>query len=124
MSTDADRAAAEKAEAEKKAAEDAAVAAAAASAWPIGGYNSLIPLLLISVLAMLALYVDVSAISVVCAYMVEYQHVINTVNAMLVIYSWIKLIEKLPIYSAAAPSRGGRKQRRQMGPKASVQLPK
>jgi len=78
MSTDADRAAAEKAEAEKKAAEDAA--AAAASAWPIGGYNSLILLLLISVLAMLALYVDVSAMSVVCAYMVEYQHVLNTVN--------------------------------------------
>ena len=101
MSTDADRAAAEKAEAEKKAAEDAAAtAAAAASAWPIGGYNSLIPLLLISVLAMLAPYVDVSAISVVCAYMVEYQHVRNTVNAMLVIYTWIKLIEKLPIYSA------------------------
>ena len=101
MSTDADRAAAEKAEAEKKAAKDvAAAAAAAASAWPIGGYNSLIPLPLISVLAMLALYVDVSAISVVCAYMVEYQHVRNTVNAMLVIYTWIKLIEKLPIYSA------------------------
>ena len=44
MSTDADRAAAEKAEADKKAAEDAAVAATVtAAAWPIGGYTSLIP---------------------------------------------------------------------------------
>ena len=50
MSTDAERAAAEKAEADKKAAEDAAAATkAAASAWPTGGYNSFIPLLLFSV---------------------------------------------------------------------------
>ena len=47
MSTDAERAAAEKAKADKKAAEDAAAATnAAASAWPTGGYNSFIPLLL------------------------------------------------------------------------------
>ena len=98
MSTDADRAAAEKAEADKKAAEDAA--AAAAANWPIGGYNSFIPLLFITVLAILALCVDVSIVSVVCACMIEYQHVRNTVNAMLMIYTWIKLIEKLPIYSA------------------------
>ena len=100
MSTDADRAAAEKAEADKKVAEDAAAATkAAASAWPTGGYNSFIPLLLFSVLAMLALYVDISAISVVCASLIEYQYVCICVNAMLVIYSWINLIEKLPIYS-------------------------
>ena len=100
MSTDADRAAAEKAEADKKVAEDAAAATkAAASAWPTGGYNSFIPLLLFSVLAMLALYVDLSAISVVCATLTEYQYAIICVNAMLVIYSWINLIEKLPIYS-------------------------
>jgi len=98
MSTDADRAAAEKLEAEKKAAEDAA--AAAASAWPTGGYNSFIPLLFITVLAILALCVDVSTVSVVCACITEYQHVFISVNAMLVICSWIKLIEKLPIYSA------------------------
>uniref|UniRef100_M8AQ09 Pentatricopeptide repeat-containing protein n=1 Tax=Aegilops tauschii TaxID=37682 RepID=M8AQ09_AEGTA len=90
MSTDAERAAAEKADADKK---------AAASAWPTGGYNSFIPLLLFSVLAMLALYVDLSAISVVCASLTEYQYAIICVNAMLVIYSWINLIEKLPIYS-------------------------
>ena len=105
MSTDADRAAAEKAEAEKKAAEDAAAAAAAASAWPIGGYNSFIPLLFITVLAILALCVDVSTVSVVCACMIEYQHVINSVNAMIMIYSWIKLIEKLSIFSTRARVR-------------------
>ena len=65
MSTDAERVAAEKVEADKKAAEDAAAATkAAAPAWPTGGYNSFIPLLLFSVIAMLALNVDVSAISV------------------------------------------------------------
>ena len=101
MSTDAERAAAEKAEADKKAAEDAAAAtkAAAASAWPTGGYNSFIPLLLFSVLAMLALYVDLSAISVVCARLTEYPYAFICVNAMLVIYSWINVIEKLFIYS-------------------------
>ena len=48
MSTDAERAAAEKLEADKKAAEDttAAATAAAASAWPTGGYNACIPLLI------------------------------------------------------------------------------
>jgi hypothetical protein len=64
MSTDADRAAAEKLQADKKAAE-AAAAAATASAWPTGGYNTFIPLLFITVLAILALCVDVSADSVV-----------------------------------------------------------
>ena len=101
MSTDAERAGAEKAEADKKAAEDAVAATTdAASAWPTGGYNSFIPLLLFYVLAMLALYVDLSAISVVCASLTEYQYAFICVNAMLVIYSWINLIEKLPIYLA------------------------
>ena len=87
MSTDAERAAAEKAEADKKAAEDAAAATtAAASAWPTGGYNSFIPLLLFSVLAMLALYADLSAISVVCASLTEYQYAFICVNVVLVIY--------------------------------------
>ena len=59
MSTDAERAAAEKAEADKKTAEDATAATkAAASAWPTGGYNSFIPLLLFSIIVMLALSVD------------------------------------------------------------------
>ena len=50
MSTDAERAPAEKLEADKKAAEDVVAATkATASAWPTGGYNSFIPLLLFSV---------------------------------------------------------------------------
>ena len=101
MFTDPDRAAAEKDEADKKAAEDAAAATKdAASAWPTGGYNSFIPLLLFPVLGMLALYVDLSTISVVCVCMIDYQYAIICVNAMLVVNSWIKLIGKLPIYSA------------------------
>ena len=100
MSTDADRAAAEKAEADKKVAEDAAAATkAAASAWPTGGYNSFIPLLIIFILAVLAVCVDLSTVCLVRACLDQSQYVINLVNAMLVIYSWINLIEKLPIYS-------------------------
>ena len=75
---EADRLAIEKLEADKKAAEDAAAAtAAAASAWATGRYNSIISLLLFSVIAMLALYIDVSAISVACACVIQYQHVVN-----------------------------------------------
>ena len=103
MSSDAERAAAEKTEADKKAAEDASAAAvtvAVASAWPTGGYTAFIPLLIISVLAVLASCVDLSTICVVRACLDQYQYVANSVNAMLVIYLWIKLVEKLPIYSA------------------------
>ena len=101
MSTDTDRAAAEKAEADKKAAEDAAAAVTAtATAWPIGGYTSLIPLVFLSVVAVLAVCVDVSTICVVHALLDHNQYVINAVHVMLMIYSWINLIEKLPIYSS------------------------
>ena len=105
MSTDADRAAAEKAEADKKVSEDAAAATkAAASAWPTGGYNSFIPLLIIFILAVLAVCVDLSTVCLVRACLDQSQYVINLVNAMLVIYSWINLIEKLPIYSTRSSS--------------------
>jgi hypothetical protein len=97
MSTDAEKAAAEKLEAEKKAAEDAA---AATANWPTGGYNSFIPLLFITVLAVLVICVDVSTICLVRANMIKCQYVLNTVYVMFMIYSWIKLIEKLPIYLA------------------------
>ena len=101
MSTDADRAAAEKAEADKKAAEDAAAATkAAASAWPTGGYNAFIPLLFIFVSAVLAVCVDLSTVCLVRACLDQNQYVVNSVNVMLVIYLWIKLVEKLPIYLA------------------------
>ena len=101
MSSDAERATAEKTEADKKAAEDASAAAtaAAASAWPTGGYNSFIPLLIIFILGVLAVCVDLSTVCFVRACLDQSQYVINLVNAMLVIYSWINLIEKLPIYS-------------------------
>ena len=102
MSTDADRAAAEKAEADKKVAEDAAAATkAAASAWPTGGYNSFIPLLIIFILAVLAVCVDLSTVCLVRACLDQSQYIINLVNAMLVIYSWINLIEKLPMWLTA-----------------------
>ena len=66
--TDAELAAAEKAEADKKAVEDAAAATkAAASAWPTGGYNSFIPLLIIFILAVLAVCVDLSTACLVRA---------------------------------------------------------
>ena len=101
MSTDAKRAAAEKIEADKKAAEDAAAAvtAAAASAWPSGGYNTFISLLLIFVSVVLAVCVDLSIVCLVRACLDQSQYVLNAVNAMLEIYLLIKLVEKLPIYS-------------------------
>src|SRR3954463_3082566 len=102
MSTDADRAAAEKAEADKKVAEDAA--ATATAVWPIGGYTSFIPLVFLSVVAVLAICVDVSTIYVVHALLDRNQCVINAVHVMLMIYSWINLIEKLPIFSSYYPN--------------------
>ena len=104
MSSAAERAAAEKTEADKKAAEDASAAAATAaatSARPTGGYTAFIPLLIISVLAVLASCVYLSTICVVRACLDQYQYVPSSINAMLVIYLWIKLVKKLPIYSAA-----------------------
>ena len=106
MSTDADRAAAEKAEADKKATEDAAATATVTAAvWPIGGYTSLIPLVFLSVVAVLAICVDVSTMCVVHALLDRNQCVINAVHVMLMIYSWINLIEKLPIFLSCVPTR-------------------
>ena len=102
MSTDAERTVAEKTEADKKAAEDAAASATTvvASAWPTRGYTAFIPLMIISVLAVLASCVDFSTICVVRARLDQYQYVVSSVNAMLVIYLWIKLVKKLPIFLA------------------------
>ena len=105
MSTDADRLAAEKDAADKRDADEAAAAAAASASadatanWPTGGYNSLIPLLLISVCAVLVICVDVSTICLVRNNMIKYQYVLSNVYVMLMIYSWINLIEKLLIVS-------------------------
>ena len=98
--SEADRLVREKAEAEKKAAEDVAATTAAATAnWPIGGYDMFISLLFLSALVVLPICVDVSAICVVLASILRDQYVMNLVNAMLVIISWINLLGKLPIYS-------------------------
>ena len=103
MSTDADRATAEKAEADKKATEDAAATATVtAAAWPIGGYTSLIPLVFFSIVAVLAICIDVSTMCVVHALLDRNQCVINAVHVMLMIHSWISLIEKLPISSSVS----------------------
>jgi hypothetical protein len=91
MSSEADQAAADKRVADEAAA--AASAAATSANWPTGGYYMLIPLLLISICIVLAIYVDVSTICLVLhSYMIKYQYV----HVILMFYSWINIIEKLP----------------------------
>jgi hypothetical protein len=87
MSSEADQAAAAKWMA------DEAAAAAASANWPTGGYYMLIHLLLISMCIVLAISVDVSTICLVLhSYMIKYQYV----HIMLMFYSWINIIGKLP----------------------------
>jgi hypothetical protein len=87
MSSEADQAAADKRVA------DEATAAATSANWPTGGYYMLIPLLLISMCIVLAISIDVSTICLVLhSYMIKYQYV----DVMLMFYSWVNIIEKLP----------------------------
>ena len=73
MATDTERAAADQAAAEWRAADEAA--AAATANWPTGGYNTFIPLLLISMCTVLVFFVDVSTICLVLhAYIIKYQY--------------------------------------------------
>ena len=72
MNTDADILAAEK---------------VAMANWHTGGYNSLIPLLLILVCAVLVICVHISTICLVWDNMIKYQYVLSTVYIMLIIYS-------------------------------------
>ena len=97
MSTDADCLAADKAAADKWVADEAA--ASATANWPTGGYNTLIPLVFISMCAVLVICVDVSTVCLVHAYITKIQYVISTVYAMFIIYYWIKLIKQLLIIS-------------------------
>ena len=97
MSTDADRLAADKAAVDKRVADEAA--ASATANWPTGGYNTLIPLVFISICAVLLTSVDVSTVCLVRAYITKFQYVISNVYAMFMIYYWIKLIEQLLIIS-------------------------
>ena len=96
---DATAAAAAPAAATAAAQETAAAASAAATAnWPIGGYM-FIPLLITCMSAILVISVDVSTISLVHGYIIEFQYVISTVYVMLMMYTWINLIEQLLKYS-------------------------
>ena len=100
MSTDVDRAAAEKAVADKRISTDEADASAAATAdWPTGGYNTFIPLLFTFMCAVLVVCVDVSTICLLRVYIIKIQYVISTAYVMFMIYYWIKLIEKLLNFS-------------------------
>ena len=85
---------ADDAAAKKKASAEAA-AAAAALAGPTGGYDSFIPYLLVHGLAVYMLFIDVSVLCTVCAHMLRYRYEMHTIFAMLIVYSWIRLIEKV-----------------------------
>jgi hypothetical protein len=85
--------------AKKKASADAeAAAAAAALAWPTGGYDSFIPYMLVHVLAVYMLFIDVLVLCTVRAHMLRFRYEMHTVFAMLIIYSWIRLVEKVLIF--------------------------
>ena len=99
MSTDADRLAAEKAAADKRVADEAAASAAATANWPIGGYNSFIPLLIIFMSTVLLIYVDASTICLVHEKIIKYQYVLSIVYVMLMFNSWTNLIGNLLIFS-------------------------
>lgn len=88
MSTEAERLTAKMATVDNKAAEETdVVAATAASSWPSGEYNMFIPLVFISMCGVLASCVDVSTICLGRDYMIEYQYVLSTIYAVLMIYS-------------------------------------
>ena len=85
--------------AKKKALADAETAvAAAALTWPTGGYDSFIPYLLVHVLAVYMVFIDVSVLCTVRAHMLRYRYEMHTVFAMLIIYSWIKLVKNVLIF--------------------------
>ena len=58
-----------------------------------------IPHLLIYISAVLVICVDASTACLVRTFILQFQHVISTVYAMVMIYNWINLIEQLHIYS-------------------------
>ena len=99
MATEAEQLAAAAA-AEQAAASAAATATAAATAnWPTTGYDMFIPLLFMFTCAVLVISVDASTICLVLVNIIKYQYVFSTVQVMLMIYSWIDLIEQLLIFT-------------------------
>ena len=89
---------ADAATAKKKASANAEAAAAAAFAWPTGGYESIMPYLLVHVLALYMLFIDVSVLCTVRAHMLSYRYEMHTVFAMLTVYSWIRLVREVLIF--------------------------
>ena len=94
MSTDAEI---EKAAADKRAAGDAA--ASALANWPTVGYDMFRLLLIIYLFDVLVICVDVYTICLVHDYTVKFKHVISTNYVMILVYTWINIIEQLSIYS-------------------------
>lgn len=91
---------ADDAAAKKKATDNAeAAVAVAALAWPTGGYDLFIPRLLVLVLAVYVLLIDGSLLCSVRASMLRYRYEMHTFYAMLTVYSWIRLVEKVLIFS-------------------------
>ena len=90
----------------KKASADAGAAAAApAVAWPTGGYDSFIPYLLVHVLAVYMLFIDGSVLCTVRAHMLTYRYEMHTVFSMFTVYSWIRLFEKVLIFTTQVRTR-------------------
>lgn len=78
--------------AQKKAAKEATALAASLS-WPTEGYDLSIPYLLVYVLAVFNVFMDVLVLCSVRAHMFTYRYELRVVNAMFMIYLWIKSIE-------------------------------
>ena len=105
MSSEAEKAAAEKlaqeeAAAAKKIADELAAASSAsvAAIWPNGGYDLLTPFIFVFIYAMLIVCVHICVIYVDLSCMVKYQYKINLACVMFMIYLGIKLLGKLLIY--------------------------
>ena len=85
----------------KKATDESQTAAtAAALAWPTAGYDLFIPYILVHVVAIYVLFVDVSVQGYICAHMLSFRYEMHAVNAMLNVYSWIRLTKNVLIYPA------------------------
>ena len=100
MANDSDSAAAKVAALKKAIDESQAAVAAVALAWPITGYDSLIPYILVHVVTVYALFIDVSVLDDICAHMLSFRYEMHAVNAMFTVYLWIRLTENVLIYLA------------------------
>ena len=100
MANDSDSAAAKVAALKKATDESQAAAAAPALACPTAGYDLLIPYIIIHVVAVYALFVDVSVLDYICDHMLSFWYDMHVVNAMFTVYLWIRLTEYVLIYLA------------------------